>query len=456
MGDRFRMRVTIEKAIYGGASLARVDGKAVFVPMALPGETVDVAPRRERGSFAEADLLEVLAPSPERVAPGCPFYGPCGGCQYQHAGYAEQLAIKRAILAETLTRAGLRELPAIAVHAGEPWGYRNRIRLHVDARTHALGYRQRSSHTLLPVDACPIAAPLLANALRAAAVVFARLQASSWCSELELFTDANSSALLLSAKLRAGVHPARDALVVLSEAMRVEIPQLVGAGLFPAAERAQNARRGRSQSQALASDADGEDASRGPVARWGEPALTYTVGDDAYRVSLGSFFQGNRFLTPKLRALATEGAGGELAWDLFAGVGLFGRALARSFQQVVAVEGSPISSGDLRRNLPEQASVESSTLAFLQSRARSGRVAGRIVPDLVVLDPPRAGLGVDASRLLAQIGPPHITYVSCDPATLARDLRILADAGYTIAELHLVDMFPQTFHLETVAKLRRV
>ncbi len=449
------MKVTIEKAIYGGAGLARVDGKAVFVPMALPGEVVDAALRRERGSFAEADLLAVLEPSAERVAPGCPFYGPCGGCQYQHAGYGEQLAIKRAILAETLTRAGLRELPAIATHAGEPWGYRNRIRLHVDAHSHTLGYRRRGSHALLPVDACPIAAPLLQDALQAAAAVLARQGAGSWCGELELFTSGSSDALLVSAKLRAGVRPARDALAALCEALRGEVPQLVGAGLFQAPEPQQGMQRKRSKSPTLASDADGEDASGGIVATWGEQALTYSVGADAYRVSLGSFFQGNRLLTAKLRALATGGAGGELAWDLFAGVGLFGRALARSFRQVVAVEGSPISASDLRLNLHDQVVVESSTLGFLQARVRPRRAAEKIIPDLVLVDPPRAGLGAEASGLLARIGPRDITYVSCDPATLARDLRILADAGYTITELDLVDMFPQTFHLETVAKLRR-
>ena len=449
------MRVTIEKAIYGGAGLARVDGKAMFVPMALPGEVVEVAPRRERGSFAEADLLQVLEPSAERVAPGCPFYGPCGGCQYQHADYAEQLAMKRAILAETLTRAGLRELPTIATHAGEPWGYRNRIRVHVDAHTHALGYRRRGSHALLPVDACPIAAPLLQDALRAAAAVFARLAAGAWCGELELFANESGTALLMSAKSRSDARPARDALATLCEALRKEVPQLVGAGLFQTVEPRQPAQRGRSKSRALASDADGEDATKGPIASWGEPALPYSVGEDSYRVSLGSFFQGNRFLTPELRALVTGGANGELAWDLYAGVGLFGRVLARSFRQVVAVEGSPISASDLRLNLHDQVVVESSTLAFLQSRVRPACGTDRVMPDLVVLDPPRAGLGTEASAVLARIGPRDITYVSCDPATLARDARVLADAGYTIAELHLVDMFPQTFHLETMAKLRR-
>ena len=440
------MRLTIEKAIYGGAGLARVEGKAVFVPMALPGETVEAAVRRDKGSFAEAELLEVVASSPDRVAALCPYYGACGGCQYQHTGYASQLAMKRAILVETLGRAGLESLPRVETHAAEPWGYRNRIRLHVDGASHALGYRRRASHTLLPVNACPIAAPLLQHALQVLQGVLRDRQAGAWCAGLELFTNENSSALLLSLEQRAGSLPPANALDQICAAVQEQMPELCGAGLFAA----KAAKPSRGRREPLADEPEGESAAGTLIGAWGERSLMYRVGAEAYRVSLGAFFQGNRLLVQQLVTLACDGESGSHAWDLFAGVGLFARPLSAQFERVTAIEGAPVSANDLRHNIAGQRVVESSTLAFLE------REAGRRTPppDRVVLDPPRAGLGKQASALLARVRSAHITYVSCDPATLARDLRILVDAGYTLTRLHLVDMFPQTFHLETVAVLR--
>ena len=434
------MRLRIEKGVYGGAGLARHEGKTVFVPLTLPGEPVEAVIRRDKGSFAEAELVEVLEPAPERVEAPCPYYGACGGCQYQHADYPAQLALKRGILEETLQRAGLRNLPPIDVHAGEPWGYRNRIRLHVDPATHALGYKRRGSHTLLPVETCPIAAPLLQSSLLALRELFHAREVGNWCAEVELFTNHDSSELLISFAARGSRSPDLD---MLCAALKERVPELLGAGLFVSAAP----RTGR---HILPDEPDGEAANGRVLARWGESSLHYRVGAESYLVPLGAFFQGNRFLIGKLLEQAVPGARGFLAWDLYAGVGLFACALGHGFERVVAVEGAPASSTGLRQNLPERRHrlIEGSTLGFLQS-------APREKPDSVVLDPPRAGLGVEGSRLLSRIGPEHITYVSCDPATLSRDLQVFADSGYTITGLDLVDMFPQTFHIETVAKLRR-
>ena len=483
------MRLRIEKAVYGGAGLARSDGKAVFVPMALPGEEVEAALRRDKGSFAEAELLEILQPSPDRVVPPCPYYGACGGCQYQHASYPAQLAMKRAILGETLGRAGLRELPAVETHSAEPWAYRNRIRLHVDPETHALGYRRRGSHALLPVEACPIAVPVLAESLPGVQRVFAGLKSGVWCAEAELFAAGEGGEIALSLRQRAGARLPAGALERLCEALMRELPRLAGAAVFAAAPvqnvptGGRGARRGGVQKGGVARPggllvdaADGETAMGVALRRWGKAALVYGVGGIEYRTSLGTFFQSNIRLVERLRALATDGRRGTLAWDLFAGVGLFARALLPGFAQVAAVEGSPISCADLRENLlglgRRDRVVESSTLAFLQREAQglagaggartrakehaekqAASRGGPARPDLVVLDPPRAGLGVEASGLLARFGAREITYVSCDPATLARDLKVMVDAGYTISQLHLLDMFPQTFHMETVAVL---
>ncbi len=441
------MKLHLDKPIYGGACLSRLEGKAIFVPMTLPGEDVEAVLVKDKSSFAEAELVQVLGHSPDRVPAPCPYYGACGGCQYQHASYAAQLAMKQSVLAEMLERAGLRELPEMDTHAGEPWGYRNRIRLHLDPLTHALGYRRRGSLALLPVDMCPIAAPVLQAAIPHLQQSLTQKTAGRWCAGVELFTDHDGSAMLLALHGRPGAAAPPGGLTHVCEALQGSLPALAGAALFgtPIEPATRKGRRPPVQEE------DSE-ASRAQ-SRWGAPSLRYSVGTGSYRVSTGAFFQANRFLVSKLVELATGDeavASGQSAWDLFAGVGLFAQVLAQRFDRVIAVEGAPISAADLAHNLPSgHHAVESSTLGFLQRQA-----AKQERPSLIVLDPPRAGLGAEATALLAQVHSQNVTYVSCDPATLARDLKVLIDAGYAITQLHLVDLFPQTFHLETVVKLR--
>jgi 23S rRNA (uracil1939-C5)-methyltransferase len=188
------------------------------------------------------------------------------------------------------------------------------------------------------------------------------------------------------------------------------------------------------------------------VQTWGQGSLLYRAAGFDYQVSLGSFFQVNRFLVDELVDLVVGGRSGRIAWDLYAGVGLFARALAGRFERVIAVESSPASSADLRLNLQGTSHrvVEASTLEFLRKQKPSATP-----PDLVVVDPPRAGLGAGITSALAQIGPAEIVYVSCDPSTLSRDLAALLQSGYDLRTITMVDMFPQTFHLESVSVLAR-
>ena len=195
----------------------------------------------------------------------------------------------------------------------------------------------------------------------------------------------------------------------------------------------------------------------------GSNHLTYKTKKAAYRVSAGSFFQVNRHMSDELVQVVTGGQSGEVALDLYAGVGLFSTSLAGDFHHVVCVESSQTSSGDLAYNLPENGeSVQASTEQYLARLEESRRVGkGKFLPqsthtpDLAVIDPPRSGLGERVARKLANLGAPRVVYVSCDPATLARDLVMLLAAGYRIAQVHLVDLFPQTYHLETVVHLER-
>jgi 23S rRNA (uracil1939-C5)-methyltransferase len=420
------MKLRIEKAIYGGAGLARVPGgKTVFVASTLPGELVEATLAQDKRSFATGEVDAVLEASPERVAPGCEYVPQCGGCQYQHANVAFQLQMKLDILEETLSRAHLPAPAEIGSLSGPAWGYRNRIRLH--RMSPGLGYRERGSHKLLAVNHCPIAAPLLEEALTAVANIARETGLESLCEEVEFFTNGEQDQLLVSLWPGAAKRrPPERTLEKFAELLHTKIPALTGVGLF----------------------------FQNEIMHWGERSLTYTVAGHPYQVSLGSFFQVNRFLVAGLMDLALRDSSGtkrsgRLAWDLYSGAGLFARAL--DFEHVTAVESAGFSSEDLRHNLAGRAHrlVRSSTLDFLRRGAKEKQ------PDLILVDPPRAGLDKEICALLGTIAAPEIVYVSCDPATLARDLQSLLQFKYEIQTMHLVDLFPQTFHMETVTFLKR-
>ena len=383
--------------------------------------------------------LDTIPPD-AKVVPPCPHFGPCGGCQYQDIAYPEQLRGKRELLAETLHAAGLSDLPEIAVHAAEPYGYRNRIRLRVlgSAPDFKLGYNAASGDPLA-ITTCLIAAPALWAVAQSLPVAAADRDAAQWfaaANEVELFAnhDLTQVQLTLLCAPRTNLKP--DSLARALAAFQAHTPQgvaIVGVGAIAA------------------------DPRSGPTGRTlaaaGAPGLAYRVGDASYWITRGGFFQVNRFLVDELVQIATQGRAGALAWDLYAGVGLFSRVLARSFAQVTAVEANPTASADNRAALAKVGSahtaVTATTLDFLR-RA----VLDRDRPELIVLDPPRAGAGLEVCALLGRLAPQTVVYVSCDPGTLARDLAALA-AQYRVAKLHLFDLFPQTAHLETVAVLER-
>ena len=419
--------VEIEKPIYGGAFLARAEGKAVFVPLVLPGEQARVRIVEEKRGYATAEMEQAMATAPERVPAPCPHFGACGGCQYQHAQYEAQLRFKQAILRETLERGGVRAPEEIAVLAARPWAYRNRIRLAFDAAGRP-GYRGRRSHQVIPIGECPIAAPVLVKAALYFAQIARRLAPAFKPAEVSLFSDAEETALLVSV---SAPRPQEIQLERAAHALREKIPVLRGIQL-PAEDRRGGTPRG--------------------FAQWGQASLAYRAARFDYRVDQGAFFQVNRWLIDALVERVAAGRNGALAWDLFAGVGLFARRLTAGFDRVIAVESSPAAADALKYNLAgtRAAPVLSSTLEFLRRHAGAGR------PDLIVVDPPRTGLGAETISLLAEIAAPALTYVSCDPATLARDLRALLAAGYGIGGVTLADLFPQTFHIETIADLRRL
>jgi 23S rRNA (uracil1939-C5)-methyltransferase len=427
--------VEIEKPVYGGAFLARIEGKAVFVPLTLPGEQARVRITQTKPGYATAEAEEIVRASPERIVPSCPHFGACGGCHYQHVDYATQLALKQAILRETLERGGVAVPDEIAVLAAEPWRYRNRIRLAFDAAGN-LGYRGRRSHAVVPMRECPIAAPVLVEAALAFAQIARGFAPALRSTELALFCDEAETALLATVFT---ANPARLRFDELAQAWHEQIPALTGAELVAEGRPGQQPRT---------------------LARWGAASINYHAAGSDYRVDHSAFFQVNRWLVDALIERVVAGHGGMHAWDLFAGVGLFARQLTASFDRVIAVESAPAATQALAANLKGTAGipVKSDTLDFLRAHAthRPASVDPRsAIPDLIVVDPPRTGLGAETCTLLAGIAAPVLVYVSCDPATLARDLRALIASGYQIQSITLADLFPQTFHLETVVHLRR-
>jgi 23S rRNA (uracil1939-C5)-methyltransferase len=390
----------VEKLVYGGDGLARLDGRVVFAPFVLPGERVRVQPEQEKPGLVHARTLAVLETAAERVTAPCPVFGRCGGCHYQHAGYQYQLAAKRSILAEALRRVGKLEVPSeIAVLAGEPWGYRNRVQLHVSGGK--LGFREGHSHKLCGVSQCPIASPKINQTME---ILHRMLPDRRWprmVRSLELFTDETGVQLNV-------LETDRPVAKRFFEWCAENIPGLV------------------------------------------EGALDYK---GRFRVSRGSFFQVNRFLLDGLVEAAVAGAEGDSAFDLYAGVGLFAPALARRFHQVTAVESGAGAVRDFEFNAERagcsNVSAEPRMVEeFLQEQQRPA--------DFVLLDPPRAGLGKGVVQRLAELQPRQVAMVACDPATLARDLAGIVAAGYRVERITMIDLFPQTYHLEVVVLLNRV
>lgn len=438
------LEVRIERLVYGGLGLARIPDEpaskfsVAFVPYTLPGELID-AERTADAASKELRPLRILDPSPERVQPGCPHFGVCGGCHLQMASYTEQLRLKTEVLRESLVRAGVVEIPAVTVHASEPWRYRNRVRLHVTGSGERLrlGYCERESKRVIPIKTCPIAADLLWKAAEALLAVAGRDSGvQRWlnsASEVEFFCNAEMSHLQITLLCSGPSSPALQSFEGAMAAVQREVPQLIGAG----ATRV-HPRTGKAQQR---------------LATWGSDGLNYEVAGERYWVARGGFFQVNRFLLATMIDLICGNYSGHIAWDLFAGVGLFARVLARQFDQVTAIEANSEAARELISALQRIGTQHRGVAAVIDDFLRDAAVQ-RERPDLILLDPPRAGAGTDACEQLVRIAPQQIVYVSCDPVTLGRDLAVL-QKNYEIEALHLIDLFPQTYHQEAVVQLRR-
>ena len=416
------LELTITALSHAGEGIGRDQGRIVFVPFALPGETVQVELVEEKKNFARARLLSVLAPAPERVTPRCPHHftleprpgfdpdslaTACGGCQLQHLDYPAQLVFKQQTVREQLQRLGAFTDPPVrpALPAPQPFGYRNHAQF---ALTNGgrLGFRAANSHRVIAIRECHILEPALA-------ALFPRIE-----------VEPQEAAELDAVSLRAGTDD--EALVLFETAaeapeMALDMP-LSAALLRP-------------------------DGSTMTLA--GGDSVLIDVRGRPFRVSGGSFFQVNTAAAGLLVDLVLEGLalkGGETVLDLYSGVGLFSAFIAPHAARVIGVEVYQPAVADAAANLDEFDNVE--IYAALVEDALPG-LAGPF--DAAVLDPPRAGCAPAALAALIAARVARIVYVSCDAATLARDARRLAEGGYRLEWAQPVDLFPQTYHVECVA-----
>jgi 23S rRNA (uracil1939-C5)-methyltransferase len=397
-GGRLRagalLDVRVERVLPGGVGLAHAEGQTLLVSLAAPGDLARVRVESVKGRVAFASIEEVLEPSPARVEPPCPYFGRCGGCDFQQLSYEAQLEAKSEIIRDCLRRMARVEPPGEIVVEPSPevWRYRSRARWQHDPVRRHLGYYERGSHRVCDVADCPVAAPPVGERL-----------------------------LQLRALMAEGRLPQASEFEAVAGDDGVALDPAVGPG------------------------DEGEQVRR--------------IGGETYRFDAGCFFQINHALLGPLVAEGLRGAepadgeAGGTALDLYSGVGLFALPLARRFARVVAVEGNPASAEYARRNLSDAslANARVETSAVGDWLARHAEELGRA--DFVLLDPPRAGAEPEAVRGIIRLRPRHISYVSCDPATLARDLRALLDAGYRIDSVRAFDMFPQTHHVEAVVHL---
>ena len=393
---------------HGGDAVGLHDGKAVFVPLGIPGETVRVQLMEEHKRYARARLLKVLKPAPERISPRCRYFGLCGGCQWQHIDYEAQLGFKREILLSQLRRVGKQSGPLVRPMLGmpDPWAYRNHAQLAIDAQG-KLGYYAMRSHDVVPVDECPILHPLLDALWDALDVEYEGLRRIS---------------------LRAGIGTGEQMVIFEGEGAPPEIEvDLPVTCLYWA-----------SHEEIVILAGDGHFHER--------------VLERIFRVSGPSFFQVNTWQTERMIEVVDSYLSlksDETLLDAHCGVGTFALSLVPRAGRVLGIDSSPWAIADAFANKSED------NVEFVQGSVEEVLPSLGMLCDAVLLDPPRSGCSPEALLALARARPRRIVYVSCDPATLARDILRLTSSGYDLIEVQPVDMFPQTYHIESIALLHR-
>ena len=444
------LELHVDSLAYGGNGVARLNGFVVFVRRGLPGDTVRAQVTKVKRGFAEATMLEVLSPGPDRVVAPCPHFGACGGCRFQDYAYDKQLEAKEAQVRDALTRLGRIENPPVEpiVPAASQYGYRNKLEYSFTQTEDgpALGFHRAGRwDEVLPIDVCLLTTDL-GNAIRDAVQVWAREE------KLEAYDQGTQNGYLRHLVLREGRNTGQVLVqLVTGKGRKFEEGYLIEVlRRFPEV---------RSIHWAI-NDTPAEVTNLPTVLLWGEDAIEEEILGLRFRVRPNAFLQTNTEMAETLYSIARDFAGltgGETVYDLYCGTGTIGLALA---SQALTVWGVEISEESVACAIENAELNEISNAAFFAgnvSLALEELLERAGPPDVVVVDPPRAGLAGKALRRMARLQAPRIVYVSCNPTTLASDLKTLReDFGYELRRCVPVDMFPHTPHIESVNLLELV
>ncbi len=420
--DDQTFELTLSAFTYGGDALGRIPDeragkadRAVFVPFGLPGERVRVRLVEERRGFARGELVEVLQPAPERIAPRCKHFGVCGGCHYQHMPYEMQLKAKTEILRDQFRRIGhIEDAPVEqAVPCPEPYNYRNQVQFHLteDGKIGYVGARRRRAPTVIPISECHLPEDAI----------------NSLWPQLEFDPGMNIE--------RVSIRQGKDAELMLTlESDSPELPELeIEAGISVAHIYEEHA----------------------AVMAGGDHVIMQVLGRD-FQVSAASFFQVNTVMAAKMvEHLLTNlpipqspnvPISQSTILDVYCGVGLFSAFLAPNCKRLIGIESSESACEDFAVNLEQFGNVE-----LYEDAAENVLPALDAQPDIVLVDPPRAGLQPAALDAIVRMKPKTVIYVSCDPSTLARDAARLLNGGYRLRSVTPFDLFPQTYHIESIS-----
>ena len=380
------IEVSIERILPGGVGLAHADGKTLFVSLSAKGDRVVVRIEREQGNLLFGSVVEVLEPSPDRIEPPCPYFGRCGGCDFQQMNYQAQLSAKADIIRDCFHRIARIELPDFKVVPSPTlWRYRARATWQLDAEQQTIGYYERGSRTVCDVADCAVLVPELQKTLEQ----LRNIPRHDIPTELKHLDIVNGDS---------------------------------GVSLAPSFRDFQT------------------------------NELSLTLAGETYSYSAQAFFQVNQNVLAELLEFALRDVSGEAALDLYCGVGLFTLPLARRFKRVIGVEANSVATRFARQNL-QHANLENASI--ITSSLGDWIRTTRTKVDFVLLDPPRAGAENVVINGIIDLKPLQICYVSCDPATLARDVKKLIAGGFEMESVLGFDMFPQTHHVETVVRLIR-
>lgn len=442
------LQVSIETATIDGSGVARVDGQVVFVPGALPGERCSVRIAHVGRSAVFAQLLSVLTPSAHRVEPDCPYFPRCGGCALRHMDYEQELALKQAHVQSCLTRIGGQTISALPITGtAQTDGYRNKVQFPVqeqDGRPVA-GFFSGKTHRVIPVRHCRIQ-PDCADAIRGAVL--------AWMEQYHIraYDEQTHTGYIRHIYIRFGAESGQILVCIVANCAQLPKKKQLVAALLAAEPGittivfSPNTKKGNT---VLGTEFH-------PL--YGDGTITDMLCGLQFRLSAPAFYQVNHAQAERLYEKAVQLAGltgNETVLDLYCGTGTITLCLARHAKKAIGVEIVPQAIEDAKFNAAQNGMENAEFFCMDAGQAAKMLADRRTRPDVIVVDPPRKGVSADVIEAISAMAPQRVVYVSCDPATLARDLKLLTAAGYTLQTAEAFDLFPRCAHVETVALLSR-